>query len=112
MKLKEICQFFNSLIMILNSHALKLLNNDKIELSFQILLKCQEWNKKNKYPFDPELVVLTYNHLACCYRRVGHPKLSLKILEAAKRLLFEKKLQHYKGMTYLNLSAILSFLNK
>jgi hypothetical protein len=98
--------------MNLNSHALKLLNEDKIELAFQILLKCQEFHKKGKFPFQQELVVLTYNHLACCYRRVGHPKLALKILEAAKRLLFEKKIVKYKAMTYLNLSAILSFLNK
>lgn len=58
------------------------------------------------------MAVLTYNHLACCYRRVGHAKSSLKILEVAKRLLYEKKLTKYKAMTYLNLSAILSFLGR
>lgn len=50
------------------------------------------------------------NHLACCYRKIGHPKKSLKILEEATELIFKKNLKKHKGLTYMNKSSILNFL--
>ena len=53
---KEFYEFFNKLVMDFNSHALKLLNSEIIDLAFQILLTVQDFFKYNinKYPVRKE----------------------------------------------------------
>jgi len=94
----------------MNSKALLLLNQEEVELAFQVLLKCQDFYKRKRYPFDNALAVLTLNHLSCCYKKIGHPKTALRILDEATEIIFKQKLLDYRGLTYLNKSALLSSL--
>lgn len=94
----------------MNSHALEVLNQGQVDIAFQILLKCQEVYKRNMYRFDISLAILTMNHLACCYKHIGHPKISRRILDEATQLLFKRNIVTYRAMTYLNKCAVLSIL--
>lgn len=103
-------EFFTYFLMKMNSHALKMLNQGNIEVAFQVLLKCQEIYKRTKYKFNQAMIVLTMNHMACCYQQIGHPKVSQRILDDATQLLHRKHILDFRGITYLNRCAVLGLL--
>lgn len=94
----------------MNSHALEMLGKGQINVAFQILFKCEEIYKRTIYRFDTSMAILTLNHLSCCYKQIGQPKISKRILEDATHLLFKKNIISFRAITYLNKCAILSVL--
>lgn len=103
-------EFFTFFLMKMNSHALKMLNHGNVEVAFQVLLKCQEIYKRTKFKFNQAMIVLTMNHLACCYHQIGHPKVSQRILDDTTQLIHRKNIIHFRGITYLNRCAVLGLL--
>jgi tetratricopeptide (TPR) repeat protein len=95
----------------MNSHALEMLGKGQINIAFQILFKCEEIYKRTLYKFDTSLAILTLNHLACCYKQIGQPKISRRILDDATHLLFKKNIICFRAITYLNKCAVLSMLD-
>lgn len=96
----------------MNAYALQMLNRNNVDLAFQALLKCQEIYKKTPYKFDISLTILTMNHLACCFKQIGQPQVSKKLLNDTIHLIYKKSIFAFRGMTYLNKCAALSILNE
>ena len=103
-------EYFNFFLNKMNSHALEMLGKGQINIAFQILFKCEEIYKRTTYKFDTSLAILTLNHLACCYKQIGQPKISRRILDDATQLLFKKNIITFRSITYLNKCAVLSIM--
>jgi tetratricopeptide (TPR) repeat protein len=96
----------------LNDYALKLLQIDQVRDSIKILEKCQNLSQPDKYGVHPILRNLTYNHLGCCYRRIGKLEKSLYYLEKAEQLLIYVDKAEGSGVTHINMCAVLSQMGK
>jgi tetratricopeptide (TPR) repeat protein len=81
--------------------------------SLDILFKCNDILSCGEYGFFPDLVCILWNNFGCAYRRAGKYNNALGYFE--KAIIFMKKYnvcKEGKGMTYLNLSALLSQMGK
>ena len=109
---KEMGDFINRTIPELNSISLKFMNSHKNNEALKLLTKCETWTrKKYKRILDPR--VSTLNHLACCMRKIGNPKNSIKYLESAYKITKAFNASSVTiGSTCLNLSSIYSQINK
>mgnify|MGYP000947174122 CR=1 FL=1 len=105
-------EYFRETLKKLNDQALKLLREDKIEMSQMILEKCEEFTNGSIYGMFPTSRNLTFNHLACCYRRVGKLDIALKYLHQALEFVASDERMETAGITHINLCAILSQMNK
>jgi tetratricopeptide (TPR) repeat protein len=83
------------------------LQKDRFPACLEFLKKAQILASGSKFH-----KALTYNNLACHYRRVGKLKQALKYLQLA--LVLQVKLKNAKTLadTHLNVCAVLSQLNR
>jgi Tetratricopeptide repeat. len=100
--------FMSRTINFLNDFALRLLQLDKWKDSLRILERCQVLSNPEKYGVDPSLRNLTFNHLGCCYRRMGKLDKALFYLERAEQVLMHMGRVEGGGITHINLCAVLS----
>lgn len=101
-------EFFERTITFLNDVALKLLQEDKVRESMALLEKCQSWTNPEKYGVFPALRSLTFNHIGCCYRRLGKLDKALLYLEKALHFIAGMERVETRGITHINLCAVLS----
>ena len=83
------------------------LNKGDYEISLKMLQRAQVLCESND-----QVKAITYNNIACYYRKVGKLKLALSFLQNALQI--EKKLSVAENAadTHLNICAVLSQLNK
>lgn len=99
----------------LNDVALRYLRASNVNGAIRILEKCLELSHPDSYQTHPDLQSLTYNHLGCCYRRIGDIDQALFYLN--KALHFQEKAvasgmqgqyMESSSITHVNLCAVLS----
>jgi len=97
---EKLCELCNMLSMIF-------LQKEKFEATLEFLRKAEQLARNSL-----ELKGVTYNNMACYYRRIGKLKIALKYLEDA--LAIEIKLDKTKALadTHLNICAVYSQLEK
>jgi len=105
-------EFIERTIRFLNDIALKLLQEDKVQPSMALLEKCQAWTHPEKYGVYPALRSLTFNHIGCCYRRLGKLDKALFYLEKALQFISGMEKVETSGITHINLCAVLSQLGE
>ena len=109
----EFSQYFKNIVTRLNDHALGLLKQDKISGALKILEKCAAYNHLgNGYPVNAILKNVTYNHLACCNRRLGKIIRAKEFLEEALQIIDGANALENLGITHLNLAAVFSQMRK
>jgi tetratricopeptide (TPR) repeat protein len=101
-------EFFDRTIRFLNEIALRLLQEDKVRESMAVLEKCQAWTNPEKFGVFPALRSLTFNHIGCCYRRLGKLDKALLYLEKALHFVAGMDKVETRGITHINLCAVLS----
>ena len=92
----------------LNEVGLKLLQEEKIKESLLLLERCRKMTHPNSFGAFPTLRSLTYNHLGCCYRRLGKLDKALYYLEKAWEFIQGIEGVDTAGITHINLCAVLS----
>ena len=108
----EFSAYFVETLKFLNENALYFLKEDKIGVSLRILEISNEITGAKKYGVFPSIQSLTYNNLACCYRRMGKLEVALKYLERALGSLANTDERENAGITHINLCAIYSQMGK
>lgn len=108
----DFAEYFVQTLKYLNENALHMLKEDKIGISLRILEMCNEISSGKRYGSFPNVQSLTYNHMACCYRRMGKLETALKYLE--KALPYQTGTHDHvnAGITHINLCAIYSQMGK
>ncbi len=96
----------------LNDIALTFLKNDKPLLSLKLLNKCKEYTDPQKFGLFPKLRGFTYNHIACCFRRLGNLENALLYLQKTLDFTEGRDQAEVLGITHINLCAVLSQMNK
>mmetsp|Transcript_12965 Transcript_12965/g.20081 ORF Transcript_12965/g.20081 Transcript_12965/m.20081 type:complete len:89 (+) Transcript_12965:170-436(+) len=86
-----------------NLHALNLLRLDKNQQALGWLKKSETLAESNS-----RCLAITYNNLACYYKKLGHSRSALQYLEKALDLEDCLEDASFKADTHLNLSAVLS----
>jgi len=104
--------FLSTTVTYLNEVALSLLKADKPHDSLRILEKCKEYTHPDRYGNYPKLRSLTYNHIGCCFRRLGNLEKALYYLQKVLQFVQGKDRVEILGITYINLCAVLSQMNK
>ena len=108
--------YLHSTLSYLNDIALKHLRANDLENSIKILNKCLEISHPEPYKAHPDVQSLTFNHLGCCYRRMGDLDQALYCLQKALHY-HEKALEKFEAgaqylesssITHVNLCAVLS----
>lgn len=100
-------------VLRLNKQAMDFLHNEDFEKSLKILKECERILAEFKLPKSSELWGITYNNFGCIYKKVGNLKAALFYL--TKALEMELKTNYDAtnlASTHLNISAILSSVNK
>lgn len=107
--------FLYETLTYLNDVALKLLRVNGVDNALKILNKCLEIAHPEPYRVHPDLQSLTYNHLGCCYRRMGDLEQALYCLQKAlhyQERALEMNIQGRQmdslSVTHLNMCAVLS----
>lgn len=100
--------FLIKTVKFLNEIGLKLLQEDKIKESLLLLERCRKMTHPNSFGPYPTLRSLTYNHLGCCYRRIGKLDKALYYLEKAWEFIQGIENVDTAGITHINLCAVLS----
>ena len=108
----EFIEYFKTLIKCLADHAMKWLNEDKVHMSLRILYKCRELISSGRYGNFPEQIAQIFNHIACCYRRVGKLERALIYLQKALDLNSAYEKMESTGITHINICAIMSQIGK
>lgn len=111
-KMQLIKDYVLETVKYLNEEALKLLKNDKPLEALRILEKCKELTHPDKYGFFPKQRSLTFNHVGCCYRRLGNLEKALYHLEKALQFVQGDDRIDVSGITHINLCAVLSQMQK
>jgi len=96
----------------LNEVALKLLQEEKVKESLLLLERCRKMTHPNSFGPYPTLRSLTYNHLGCCYRRIGKLDKAVYYLEKAWEFIQDIERVETSGITHINLCAVLSQLGE
>ena len=97
---EKLCELCNLIAMIF-------LQKDKYDACLEFLKKGEILSQKSK-----KFKALTYNNLACFYRRTGKLRIALKYLERALAIEFKLPNQDSIADTHLNVCAVLSQLNR
>jgi len=109
-------EYLHSTLNYLNDVALKHLRANDLENSIKILNKCLEISHPEPYKAHPDVQSLTFNHLGCCYRRMGDLDQALYCLQKALHY-HEKALEKFdsghhnlesSSITHVNICAVLS----
>lgn len=100
--------FLVNAVKYLNEVGLRLLQEEKIKESLLILERCRKMTHPNSFGSYPTLRSLTYNHLGCCYRRIGKLDKALYYLEKAWEFIQGIENVDTAGITHINLCAVLS----
>lgn len=108
----EYSEYFVDTLKFLNENALHLIKEDKVGASLKILETCNEIASGKKYGAFPHIQSLTFNHIACCYRRLGKLETALKYLEKSVAALSGSEERENLGITHINFCAIYSQLRK
>jgi len=103
-------EFLYHTVKSLNEVALKLLQEGKLKDSLLLLERCRKMTHPNSFGAYPTLRSLTYNHLGCCYRRIGKLDKALYYLEKAWEFIQGIEKVDTSGITHINLCAVLSQL--
>lgn len=106
--------FLVKTVKYLNEVALKLLQEEKVKESLQLLERCLKMTHPNSFGPYPTLRSLTYNHLGCCYRRLEQLDKALFYLEKALKFPLDQDIEKVEtsGITHINLCAVLSQLGE
>jgi len=104
--------FLQKTVKFLNEVALKLLQEGKVKESLLLLERCRKMTHPNSFGPYPTLRSLTYNHLGCCYRRIGKLDKALYYLEKAWEFIQGIEKVETAGITHINLCAVLSQLGE
>ena len=83
-----------------NQYAIKLIEENKISLALENLIKAETFTEK-----PASLRAKTFNNIAICYQKQGKPSIALKYLEKALLL-------HPSGDVHLNFCAVFSMEGK
>lgn len=105
-------EFLYTTVKSLNEIALKLLQEGKLKDSLLLLERCRKMTHPNSFGSYPTLRSLTYNHLGCCYRRIGKLDKALYYLEKAWEFIQGIEKVDTSGITHINLCAVLSQLGE
>ncbi|EAR84349.3 UBX domain protein, putative (macronuclear) [Tetrahymena thermophila SB210] len=105
-------RLFQQILKFLNNEAVNSLNQNQFEKSLFILIKSKELTELSIIKNPPSIRALTFNNFGCYYRRLQQLPKALGYLEQALRFLNSIKSRDYLGMTYLNISAVLSQMNE
>lgn len=105
---EDFFSFFNILIKELTIFAIRLLNENKENSCFQILLQCDQWTQPGVYGSFPDLRIFIFNHFGCYFRRINNLQISLSYFLKAFKLLNSSPNDHYSGLTHMNISAVMS----
>lgn len=90
--------------------ATKLLQENNLKLAVDLLKRAENLGKSNNFQHDLTSAI-TYNNIACYFRRIGKLRTAVKYLE--KALLVEERLGTADvAQTHLNMCAALSQLDK
>lgn len=108
----DFAEYFTKILKILNDHALKLLKEERVEIAKLILEKCEEFTNGERYGLFPVPRNITLNHLACCYRRMGMLDVAMEFLQMALEFVSANERTETAGITHINISAVLSQMNK
>lgn len=111
-KFATLQDFISGVVGYLNEEALRLLKEDKALESLRILEKCKDFTHPEKYGAFPKLRSLTFNHMGCCYRRLGNLEKALFHLEKALQFVQGEERIDVSGITHINLCAVLSQMKK
>lgn len=104
--------YFREILVFLNDHALKFLKEENIREAMKILSRLNKFTDGTELGFFPAMRNLTFNHIACCYRRMGKFDEALKYLYRALDFGVSSERMDTIGITHINLCAILSQMNK
>ena len=102
--MKKAC---DNLCDVLNGAALKHLQNEEHEAAKQLLKKAEALSGP-----DDLITAVTYNNIACYFRRKGKLRTALSYLEKAQRIEMRVKTVSNPAGTRLNLCAVLSQLDR
>jgi tetratricopeptide (TPR) repeat protein len=104
---KEFSRSCKQLCEICNILAVYYLKKEDVNSALDLLKKSEELCENNELG-----QAMTYNNMACYYRRIGKMRSALNFLQQA--LTIEAKLQRpeVQADTHLNICAVLSQLNK
>lgn len=105
-RLAEVTEFINFVAKTMNEAAMQNLGLENMNTRLSILYKCEEIMNPGHYGLFREMRVMTYNNIACIYRRKGDLKRALNYLERASALLSGQNDAYLKGMTFLNFCAV------
>lgn len=105
-------EYFHEILKLLNDCALKFLKEERVQDAMKILSRCEEFTNGSTFGSFPGLRNLTFNHIACCYRRLGKFEKALEYLNMALEFAVTKERMNTLGITHINLCAIHSHLNK
>jgi len=83
------------------------LNKEEYELSLKMLQRAQILCESNN-----QAKAITYNNIACYYRKIGKLKLALTYLQSALEIEKTLEVTESAADTHLNICAVLSQLNK
>lgn len=102
--MKKAC---DNLCDVLNGAALKHLQNEEHEAAKLLLKKAEALSGP-----DDLITAVTYNNIACYFRRKGKLRTALSYLEKAQRIEMRVKTVSNPAGTRLNLCAVLSQLDR
>lgn len=108
----DFANFFSFIVEELNSLSLKYIQKKDTETAYEILVWCEDITVPGRFRDFPLLRNLTYNNMACLYRRVGKLQYALNYLREALGIVVKTKSTELAPKTYLNLCAVLSQMGK
>ena len=108
----EYGQYFKETLVFLNDYALKYLKEERTGETLKILSRCDYLTDGTELGFFPAMRNLTFNHIACCFRRLGKLDEALKYLYRALEFGISTERMDTRGITHINLCAILSQLDE
>jgi len=82
--------------------------DSQIDLSLEVIKKCELLLENKKIGYYPKSKALTLNTYACYFRRVKEIANALNCLDDALQLLDQNQIIEYRGITCLNLGALFS----
>ena len=103
-------EYFDYIIQVLNSRALKLLGREQMEYSFFLLKSAEKMMRNRKGNFTINGLVETFNNLSFWFQRAGNLKQSLEYIQKARGLVYTHGLEN--GLIEMNITAVHSLMNR
>ena len=109
---EELMKFINETTYKINQYANELLKEEKTTASIRLLQRVEKLFLQYESPSLADIANLTYNNLACGYKKAGNLRLALRCLETAISYCEKFKEESNIVTTYLNACAILNELGE